>query len=127
MIGSRKVKDQWLGYLIIGILVFLVVGIATKMTKMNTKSFNSTSKIIFVIKSEVANVRKRPSTDSEIGFKMKFGDVVTIEEARDEWFYIHHNRLKKKGWAHKVTMGRYLNIEYYDDLTLGKSVLELVW
>jgi SH3-like domain-containing protein len=52
------------------------------------------------VKVLVARVRKAPSTESPILFKVRRGDPVVVDQKQGEWYHIRHPD-GRMGWAHQ--------------------------
>jgi hypothetical protein len=120
---NRK-NFEWLG-----LIIFLIVNLYLVINAKgwNDKSFEKISKIKYAIGSSGGNVRESPSINSRIKFKIKANEFTKLLKQKGDWFYIQHPGSGKKGWAHKITMRRYLHLGYYKDFVLDKSILELTW
>ena len=132
-IKEKKRKTGWAmnkiykEFIILSIFIILVLYIGLKTTNWNNESLKKISKILFAVKSSVANVRSAPNTASKIKFKLKKGQLITPIDMKDSWLYIEGIGTEKKGWMHKVTLGRYLYLGYYKEYMIDKSVFELKW
>ena len=120
----NRVIKEWIGISVF-MIITLVLGLSA--VSMNEKSFWEKSRIMFAVKSEVANLRAGPSTDDEIILQIKERDIVELRFLPQDWNRVIHARTLKQGWIHRNTLSRYLSLGYYDEKIIGKSVLELTW
>ena len=58
------------------------------------------------VSSTQANVRALPKLKAPVVFKVKEGDILTLELATptDGWYAVRHKKTKKLGWLHKSTI-----------------------
>jgi len=60
-----------------------------------------------VVKVESGRVREEPTTKSAVKFKLKKGDIISVQEIKDKWYYI---KLAdgKTGWAYQGLLSKNL-------------------
>ncbi len=58
-----------------------------------------------VTKIELARIREQPSFESDVLFRIKKGQTVTVTEVKQDWFRIE-NEEGKSGWAHHLHFSR---------------------
>lgn len=120
----NRFTKEWLG---LSAFIALVGILSIYAKSLNDESFWEESRIMFAVKSEVANLRAGPSTDDEIILQIKERDIVELRFLPQDWNRVIHIATLKEGWIHRSTLSRYLSLGYYDEKIIGKSVLELTW
>ncbi|MEZ4525423.1 MAG: SH3 domain-containing protein [Desulfobacterales bacterium] len=58
-----------------------------------------------VTKIELARIRELPSFESDVLFRVKKGETVSVTEIKEDWFRIE-NKEGKSGWAHHLHFSR---------------------